>query len=29
MNSSVYFLGRKSDRPISGADIIDYYQGGM
>jgi SAM-dependent methyltransferase len=27
--SSVYFLGRKTDRPISGADIIDYYQGGM
>jgi SAM-dependent methyltransferase len=27
--SSVYFLGRKSDREISGAEIIDYYQGGM
>jgi SAM-dependent methyltransferase len=27
--SSVFFLGRKTDRPISGADIIDYYQGGM
>jgi SAM-dependent methyltransferase len=27
--SSVFFLGRKSDRPISGADLIDYYQGGM
>jgi SAM-dependent methyltransferase len=27
--SSVFFLGRKTDRPISRADIIDYYQGGM
>jgi SAM-dependent methyltransferase len=27
--SSVFFLGRKSDRPISRADIVDYYQGGM
>jgi len=27
--SSVFFLGRKTDRPISGADVIDYYQGGM
>jgi SAM-dependent methyltransferase len=27
--SSVFFLGRKTDDPISGADIIDYYQGGM
>jgi SAM-dependent methyltransferase len=27
--SSVYFLGRKTDEQISGADIIDYYQGGM
>jgi SAM-dependent methyltransferase len=27
--SSVFFLGRKTDRPISEADIIDYYQGGM
>jgi SAM-dependent methyltransferase len=27
--SSVFFLGRKTDAPISGADIIDYYQGGM
>ena len=27
--SSVFFLGRKTDEPISGADIIDYYQGGM
>jgi SAM-dependent methyltransferase len=27
--SSVFFLGRKTDRPMSGADIIDYYQGGM
>lgn len=27
--SSVFFLGRKTDRPITGADIIDYYQGGM
>jgi len=27
--SSVFFLGRKTDRPMTGADIIDYYQGGM
>jgi SAM-dependent methyltransferase len=27
--SSVFFLGRKTGEPISGADIIDYYQGGM
>src|SRR4051794_30645233 len=27
--SSVFFLGRKTEEPISGADIIDYYQGGM
>jgi SAM-dependent methyltransferase len=27
--SSVYFLGRKTERRISGADIVDYYQGGM
>jgi SAM-dependent methyltransferase len=27
--SSVFFLGRKTERSISGADIIDYYQGGM
>jgi SAM-dependent methyltransferase len=27
--SSVFFLGRKTDRPISGNDIIGYYQGGM
>ena len=27
--SSVFFLGRRSDRAISGADVIDYYQGGM
>jgi SAM-dependent methyltransferase len=27
--SSVFFLGRKTDRPITGTDIIDYYQGGM
>ncbi len=27
--SSVFFLGRKTDRSISGAEIIDYYQGGM
>jgi SAM-dependent methyltransferase len=27
--SSVFFLGRKSEEPITGADIIDYYQGGM
>ena len=27
--SSVFFLGRKTDGPISGADNIDYYQGGM
>ncbi len=24
-----FFLGRKTDQPISGRDIIDYYQGGM
>jgi hypothetical protein len=27
--SSVFFLGRKTDRQITRADIIDYYQGGM
>lgn len=27
--SSVFFLGRKTDRPICGADIVGYYQGGM
>jgi SAM-dependent methyltransferase len=27
--SSVFFLGRKADAPITGADIIDYYQGGL
>ena len=27
--SSVFFLGRKTGRAISGAEIIDYYQGGM
>jgi SAM-dependent methyltransferase len=27
--SSVFFLGRKTDRAISGTDIIGYYQGGM
>ena len=27
--SSVFFLGRKAEAPITGADIIDYYQGGM
>ena len=27
--SSVFFLGRKTERSISGADIVDYYQGGM
>ena len=27
--SSVFFLGRKTAAPITGADIIDYYQGGM
>jgi SAM-dependent methyltransferase len=27
--SSVFFLGRKTAEPISGADIIDYYQGGI
>jgi hypothetical protein len=27
--SSVFFLGRKTDRPITRADIIDYHQGGM
>jgi SAM-dependent methyltransferase len=27
--SSVFFLGRKTERSISPADIIDYYQGGM
>ena len=27
--SSVFFLGRKTAEPITGADIIDYYQGGM
>jgi hypothetical protein len=25
----VFFLGRKTDRAISGGEIIDYYQGGM
>jgi SAM-dependent methyltransferase len=27
--SSVFFLGRKTDREISRSDIIDYYQGGI
>jgi SAM-dependent methyltransferase len=27
--SSVFFLGRKADEQITGADVIDYYQGGM
>jgi SAM-dependent methyltransferase len=27
--SSVFFLGRKTEAPITGADIVDYYQGGM
>jgi SAM-dependent methyltransferase len=27
--SSVFFLGRKVAQPLSGAEIIDYYQGGM
>jgi SAM-dependent methyltransferase len=27
--SSVFFLGRRTEAPMSGADIIDYYQGGM
>jgi SAM-dependent methyltransferase len=27
--SSVFFLGRKAEEPISGAAIVDYYQGGM
>jgi SAM-dependent methyltransferase len=27
--SSVFFLGRKTAEQITGADIIDYYQGGM
>jgi SAM-dependent methyltransferase len=27
--SSVFFLGRKAENAISGADVIDYYQGGM
>jgi hypothetical protein len=27
--SSVLFLGRKIDRPISGDDLIGYYQGSM
>jgi SAM-dependent methyltransferase len=27
--SSVFFLGRKTEREISRSDIIDYYQGGM
>ncbi|KAA8966026.1 class I SAM-dependent methyltransferase [Mycobacterium sp.] len=27
--SAVFFLGRKSAEPISRAEIIDYYQGGM
>jgi SAM-dependent methyltransferase len=27
--SSVFFLGRKTDEPITGADLIDYYQGGL
>jgi hypothetical protein len=25
----VFFLGRKAEAPITGADIIDYYQGGL
>ena len=27
--SSVFFLGRKTDRDISRSEIIDYYQGGI
>ncbi|MBS9533513.1 methyltransferase domain-containing protein [Mycobacterium sp. M1] len=27
--SSVFFLGRKAAKPITAAEIIDYYQGGM
>jgi SAM-dependent methyltransferase len=27
--SSVFFLGRKTEAAITGADLIDYYQGGM
>lgn len=27
--SSVFFLGRKADAPISEAEILDYYQGGL
>jgi len=27
--SSVFFLGRKTERAISRAEILDYYQGGM
>ena len=27
--SSVFFLGRKTAVPITEADIINYYQGGM
>lgn len=27
--SSVFFLGRKAGEPMTGSDIIDYYQGGM
>jgi len=27
--SSVFFLGRKTAVPITEAEIIDYYQGGM
>jgi hypothetical protein len=27
--TSVFFLGRKTAVPITEAEIIDYYQGGM
>ena len=27
--SSVFFLGRKTDRPIGSAEIVEYYQGGQ
>ena len=27
--SSVFFLGRRTDRSISGHDVVDYYRGGM
>ncbi|QIG44995.1 class I SAM-dependent methyltransferase [Nocardioides anomalus] len=27
--SSVFFLGRRTEHPIGGAEIIDYYQGGQ